>query len=254
MQSFAESILQAIQQNSEYAWLIVFVIAFAESLAVIGLFIPGWVLLVGVGTMIGADILDFWSIVISAYLGAVIGEYLSYYIGYHYHEIILKWKFVARHELLIEKSKLFFEKHGVAGVFFGRFIGPVRAVIPLVAGIAEMPKRTFFWVNLSSGLIWAPLYLVPGILVGAAFNLEKEISVALLFILVIISLIFWMAFSQSQKLVKILEGDLKRNKIFAIVNTILSWVLFFVLITILTQSVYYDFLKGIFGVLWSKLV
>jgi len=254
MHTFTESILQSIQQHSEFAWLIVFLIAFIESMAIIGLAMPGWVLLVGIGTMIGADVLQFWPIVISAYLGAVIGEYLSFHVGYHYHEIILKWKFVARHETLIEKSKIFFKKHGAAGVFFGRFVGPVRAVIPLIAGISEMPKRTFFWVNLSSGLIWAPLYLIPGILVGAAFSLENEVSASLLFILVIIGLVLWMAINQSLKLVKTMAHKMERNKLFAAVNTLLSWVLFSVLIVILTQSIYYEFIKNIFGVLWSKLI
>ncbi|MCF6193114.1 MAG: DedA family protein, partial [Kangiellaceae bacterium] len=170
MQAFAESILATIQQHSEWAWLIVFIIAFAESMAIIGLLIPGWALLLGVGTLIGTDVLEFLPIVISAYFGAVIGEYLSFYVGYHYHDQILKWRFVATHQKLIDRTRDFFEKHGAMGVFIGRFIGPIRAVIPLIAGVAEMPKRTFFWVNLTSGLIWAPLYLIPGILVGVAFN------------------------------------------------------------------------------------
>lgn len=152
---------------------------------------PGWVLLVGIGTMIGADVLEFLPIVISAYLGAVIGEYLSFYVGYHYHEPILKWKFVARHEVLIEHSRTFFKKHGALGVFFGRFIGPVRAVIPLIAGISEMPKRTFFWVNMTSGLIWAPLYLIPGILIGATFKLDSDVSSSLLLIMLVVVSVLW---------------------------------------------------------------
>jgi len=254
MQSFTESILQTIQQHSEWAWLIVFLIAFIESLAIIGLLMPGWVLLVGIGTMIGTDVLDFSPIVIAAYFGAVIGEHLSYYVGYHYHEIILKWKFVARHEKMIERSKLFFEKYGASGVFFGRFLGPVRAVIPLVAGISEMPKQTFFWVNISSGLIWAPLYLIPGILIGAAFSLENEASMALLLISVIIGLTLWMAVNQSKKLVKTVKGKIERNKSFAIINAFLAWTLFVTLIVIVTESIYFQLFKGIFAVVWSKLI
>ena len=253
MQTFTQSILEIIQQNAEWAWLIVFLIAFIESLAILGLFMPGWVLLVGIGTMIGADILEFPPVVISAYFGAVIGEYLSYYAGYHYHEAILKWPFVARHERLIEQSKRFFKKYGAAGVFFGRFIGPVRAVIPLVAGISEMPKRTFFWVNLTSGFIWAPLYLIPGILIGAAVNLDREISSSLVFILLVIGLVLWMAINQSQKSVKVMQGKLKANRQFLAVNLVLVWAVLVVLIMILIKSIYWDVLKDIFAVVWSKI-
>lgn len=253
MQAFTESILQAIQQNAEWAWLIVFLIAFIESLAIFGLFMPGWVLLVGIGTMIGADVLEFFPVVISAYFGAVIGEYLSYHAGYHYHEKILSWSFVARHDRLIEQSKRFFQKHGAAGVFFGRFIGPVRAVIPLVAGISEMPKRVFFWVNLTSGLIWAPLYLIPGILIGAAVNLEREITSSLVFILVIIGIVFWMAISQSKKSVKIIKGKLKADRQLLAVNLVLVWAVLVVLIMILIKSTYWHILKDIFAVVLSKI-
>ena len=253
MQAFTESILQTIQQNAEWAWLIVFLIAFIESLAIFGLFMPGWVLLVGIGTMIGADVLEFFPVVISAYFGAVIGEYLSYHAGYHYHEKILNWPFVARHDRLIEQSKRFFQKHGAAGVFFGRFVGPVRAVIPLVAGISEMPKRVFFWVNITSGLIWAPLYLIPGILIGAAVNLEREITSSLVFILVVIGIVFWMVIHQSNKSIKVIKGKLNANRQMLAVNLVLVWAVLVVLITILIKSTYWDILKDIFAVVWTKI-
>ncbi len=254
MQAFTEAILQTIQQNSEWAWLIVFLIAFIESLAIFGLFMPGWILLVGIGTMIGADVLEFFPIVISAYWGAVIGEYLSYHAGYHYHEKILSWSFVARHEKLIEQSKFFFKKHGATGVFFGRFIGPVRAVIPLIAGISEMPKRVFFWVNIISGLIWAPLYLIPGIFIGAAVNADREFSSSLIFILLVIGLVLWIAINQSRKSLKVIKGKLKANRQFLAVNLILVWAIFVVLVIILIKSTYWDVLKDIFAVVWSKIL
>jgi len=254
MQAFAESILATIQQYSEWAWLIVFIIAFAESMAIIGLLIPGWALLLGIGTLIGADVLEFFPIVVSAYFGAVIGEYLSFYIGYHYHESILKWRYLANHQDLIDRTRDFFEKYGATGVFVGRFIGPIRAVIPLIAGIAEMPKRTFFWVNLTSGIIWAPLYLIPGILIGAAFNLDREISNALILILLMLALVLWLVLKQSLIVYKVVHKSLQRNRNFAIINAVLAWGVFSVSLYILTQSEYFPHIEGIFQVLASKVL
>ena len=254
MQALAESILATIQHHSEWAWLIVFIIAFAESMAIIGLLIPGWVLLLGIGTLIGTDVLDFFPIVISAYFGAVIGEYLSFYVGYHYHESILQWRFVASHQKLIDRTRDFFEKHGAMGVFIGRFIGPIRAVIPLIAGVAEMPKRTFFWVNLTSGLIWAPLYLIPGILVGAAFNLDKEISNALIIILLVLAVVLWMAIKQSHLLYKVMTKKLQRSLNFAMLNVVLAWMVFAVLLMVLIRSPYFPHIQAIFQVLESKVL
>ncbi len=193
----SETILEFIRNQSDLAWCVVFVVAFLESMAIIGLLVPGWLLLVGAGTLIGSEVLSFYPIALSAYLGAVLGEYLSFHLGYHYHQKILQIAFFNRHEKLIEASKVFFAKHGVAGVFIGRFFGPTRAVIPLAAGISEMPKVTFIWVNLLSGLLWAPLYLIPGIMVGAAFKLESGESTQLLIILAVVGGAFALAFKSS---------------------------------------------------------
>jgi membrane protein DedA with SNARE-associated domain len=50
----------------------------------------------------------------------------------------------------------------VASVFIGRFFGPVRAVIPLVAGIMDMTWRQFWLANIGSAIIWAPALLLFG--------------------------------------------------------------------------------------------
>jgi len=252
MASLTDSILLSIQQNSEWAWLIVFVVAFIESFAIIGLFLPGYVLLVGIGALIGIDALDFLPMALSAYCGAVLGEYLSYHLGYHYHAIILKWPLVAKRQSLINKTRMFFDKHGVAGVFFGRFLGPVRAVLPLVAGIAEMPKRTFFWVNIFSGLIWAPLYLIYGILIGAAVSIDQEMSLSLLLIVAVIGVIGYMAVKQTKKLIKML-ADKHRFEWFVWINTGLIWSVLIMLLVILSNSIYLDFIKKLLVIVLDKI-
>lgn len=253
MSSLTDSILQAVAANAEWAWLVVFLIAFAESMAIIGLLIPGWVLLVGIGTLIGTDALEFTPIVISAYFGAVIGEYLSFFIGFHYRDSILHWKMVARHQSLVNRSRLLFEKYGAIGVFFGRFIGPVRAVIPLIAGISGMSKRTFFWINISSGLIWAPLYLIPGILIGAAFELGQETASMLLFIFTILAIVLWMAISFSKKMLISRSQKLPKRKLTTL-NACLAWSIFIFLLVILINSEFYQSFIQILSLLKSKII
>jgi membrane protein DedA with SNARE-associated domain len=250
MESFSESVLLSIQQNSEWAWLIVFVVAFIESLAIVGLFLPGYVLLVGIGALIGLDVLNFMPMAISAYCGAVLGEYLSYYLGYHYHEVILKWPLIARRQTLINATRVFFDKHGATGVFFGRFLGPIRAVIPLVAGIAEMPKRTFFWVNIFSGLIWAPLYLIYGILIGAAVNIDQEMSLSFLMVVIVISVVCYMAIKQTKKLG---AKQNNQNYFFVWLNVGLSWSMFIMILVVVSKSIYFEFAKKLLLVVLDKI-
>lgn len=245
-----ESILLFVENNSHWAWLIIFVVAFLESMAIVGLLIPGWLLLVGFGTLIGADALPFYPIVFAAYLGAVVGEYLSFLAGYYYHEKILRWPFVAKHDKLIDAAKTFFEKHGIGGVFIGRFFGPTRAVIPLAAGIAEMNRLTFAWVNLVSGLIWAPLYLIPGILVGAAFNLEKETAYHLIFICCLVIFTATIAISKSNQYWKATYRKGEKQKLYLVV---LWWAIALTCFAIFARSEYWDLLIQILKVVVNKL-
>ena len=141
---------------------IVGLLAFGESLAFVSLLLPATVILFALGGLIGGAELSFWPIWAAAAVGAILGDWLSFWLGEHYgHAIAGMWP-LNRHPDLIPRGHAFFEKWGVAGVFFGRFFGPLRAAVPLVAGICEMPKPRFQAANIASGLVWATGILAPG--------------------------------------------------------------------------------------------
>jgi membrane protein DedA with SNARE-associated domain len=48
------------------------------------------------------------------------------------------------------------------GVFGGRFVGPLRAAVPLAAGACQMPQARFQLANWTSAPIWAAVTLAPG--------------------------------------------------------------------------------------------
>ncbi|MBM3608473.1 MAG: DedA family protein [Alphaproteobacteria bacterium] len=141
---------------------IVFVMAFAESLAFVALLVPATVILWGVGAMIGATGIDFWPIWLAAAIGAGLGDWVSYWLGFHYHEQIARMWPLSKYPELMPKAKTFFEKWGAAGVFIGRFFGPLRAAVPLVAGAAQMPRVPFQIANWTSAFVWATVTLAPG--------------------------------------------------------------------------------------------
>jgi membrane protein DedA with SNARE-associated domain len=82
-----------------------------------------------------------------------------------------------------------FARHGGKSVFIGRFFGPVRAVIPLTAGILRMPPGRFWVANVGSAILWAPAILFPAALLGQAARRivagEQLVLGALLLILLI---------------------------------------------------------------------
>ncbi|MBU6499656.1 MAG: DedA family protein [Rhodospirillales bacterium] len=139
-------------------------LAFGESLAFVSLLLPATVILFGIGGLIGASGIGFWAIWLAAVLGAVLGDWLSYWLGYHYkHAIAHVWPLSRRPDLL-PRGERFFRRWGVAGVFVGRFFGPLRSAVPLAAGLCAMPMAPFQAANIASALVWATGILAPGVL------------------------------------------------------------------------------------------
>ena len=118
-------------------------LAFGESLAFLSLLFPATVILLGVGALIGEGGLHFLPVFLAAAAGGFFGDWLSYYIGYYYKDNVRHMWPISRSPQTLVRGHQFFEKWGIWGVFFGRFFGPFRAVVPLVAGICAMPQRPF---------------------------------------------------------------------------------------------------------------
>ena len=55
---------------------------------------------------------------------------------------------------------------GVPSIFIGRFFGPLRASVPLAAGIFEMPYFQFQVANFVSALVWSAVLLLVGDVMG----------------------------------------------------------------------------------------
>ena len=160
--SYIIPIVDFVRVHQAWAAPVVFVLAFAESLAFISLVVPAWGALVLIGTIVQAGGLDFWSIWIGASLGAALGDWLSYWIGQKLEHTVQNIWPLSRHPQLIPKGEAFIRKWGALGIFIGRFSGPLRASVPLVAGIFEMPFWRFQIANFTSAFLWAAVLLLLG--------------------------------------------------------------------------------------------
>jgi len=157
-----------VREHAAWAPAIVFALAFGESLAFISLLIPAWGALVAIVALIGPGGVSFWPVWIAAALGAALGDWLSYWIGLKLEYTVAHHWPLSRHPDLIPRGEAFVKKWGAFGIFIGRFFGPLRASVPLVAGIFEMPYWRFQLANFSSAFVWAAVLLTLGDIVGAA--------------------------------------------------------------------------------------
>jgi len=166
MASIVQPMLAFITAHSEWAVAVMFLTAFGESFAFVSLLFPGTSLLIATGALMSAGTLPYGQVIVGAIVGAVLGDTVSFWIGRRFGGGIARvWPFT-RNPGLLPSGIRFFARYGGVSVFIGRFFGPVRAVIPLAAGIMHMPRDRFWAANVTSALVWAPMLLLAGDLVG----------------------------------------------------------------------------------------
>ncbi|MBS0660462.1 MAG: DedA family protein [Verrucomicrobia bacterium] len=170
MKEFVDATIEFARANQAWAAPMVFVLAFMESLAFLSLLAPATVILVGIGGLIGASGLEFWPIWGAAVLGAGFGDWVSYAFGVAYKDHVKEWWPFRNHPEMLPRGERFMARFGVAGVFIGRFFGPLRAVVPVVAGICKVGPLRFQIANWASAIVWAAGILGPGTILGRYFS------------------------------------------------------------------------------------
>ncbi len=196
LHDLAHTIISYFSHHHLLAVILTFCIAFLEALPILGTIIPGSIVMTAVGTLVGSGVIPGVSTVISATLGAFIGDCLGFAIGVRYqHNYRLIWPF-KKYPHWMDASEAFFHRHGGKSVIIGRFIGPARSTVPMVAGLLKLSWPRFIGAAIPSAILWVIAYMLPGILLGA-FALEvpiKESSHFILFGLIIIAaawFVYW---------------------------------------------------------------
>jgi membrane protein DedA with SNARE-associated domain len=162
MEGWMHGLIEFVRQNQVWAAPIVLLLAFGESLAFISLLLPAWGALVAIGALVGASGISFWPVLIAGALGAALGDWLSYWFGFRYKDQVAQIWPLSKFPDLLPRGEAFVKKWGVPSIYIGRFFGPLRASVPLAAGIFEMPYWRFQVANFTSAFIWAGVLLLFG--------------------------------------------------------------------------------------------
>jgi membrane protein DedA with SNARE-associated domain len=181
METLIDAFAEFIETHRDWAALLIGVLAFGESLVLVGLFIPATPMMILVGGLIGSGVLPPIPVLACAILGAILGDIVSYALGrLTGPRVVYKWP-LSRHRHGVARARLFFRRYGLSAVFFGRFLGPIRCTVPLVAGMMAMDQRRFQAANVLSAVVWAPVMFAPGWFIGGRVRDLEEISEPALF-------------------------------------------------------------------------
>ncbi len=175
-----------ISSNPRWGIVFVFAVSFLEALAVVGILLPGIVILFGVGALIGLGVLELVPVWIAASTGAFLGDSFSYALGRRFHESLRDiWPF-SRYPGMMDRGLKFFRDHGAKSVVAGRFIGPLRPIIPAIAGSMNMQPSRFLLTDAFACIAWSPAFLLPGMLFGVSLDATSEYTGRLTWVLVIL--------------------------------------------------------------------
>jgi undecaprenyl-diphosphatase len=210
MTELFQQVLEWVSLHPGWSYSVIFLVAMAESLAIVGLIVPGVVIMFGIGALIASGVIAFWPAMGWAVAGAVTGDGLSFWVGHHYRERLATFWPFSRHPESLRRGIDFFEKYGGKSVVLGRFFGPTRGVIPLIAGMMDMPALRFGLVNVLSALVWAPLYLLPGIVFGASMELASEVTMRLVILALLLLFFAWAVYNLIRLLFRLLHPHTTR--------------------------------------------
>jgi membrane protein DedA with SNARE-associated domain len=160
-------LLLKLEHLGNWGYWAAFAIAFLEGLAFVGTFIPGSTIITLMGFLAFRGLWDVGDLIWFVAAGAILGDILSYWLG------MKGVRFFKDENKYLKESHLkageeFFARHGDKSVFLGRFLSPVRAVVPFVAGLSKMNKRDFIFWDALGGISWAMFHLYLGYASGKA--------------------------------------------------------------------------------------
>lgn len=192
LEAHLHSLIAYFSAHPLLASVAVFAAALLEALAVVGTFIPGSSVVFAGGVLVGLRVLDPWLTAALAIAGAILGDGVSYWLGNQYRESIRATWLIRRHPALFDRGHAYFIANGGKSVFLGRFLGPLRAIVPVIAGMSGMPARRFYAMNVVSAVAWAVAHLLPGVMFGASLQLAGAVSTRLVALVAVLAVGLWL--------------------------------------------------------------
>ncbi|MES1929695.1 membrane-associated protein [Salinisphaera dokdonensis CL-ES53] len=186
-----ETLLAWVSTHPWAALALVFVIALGESLFLFGLLVPGALFMFAFGALIGANLLPLGATFVAAIAGTLLGDGLSYALGRRYVGHLTALPGFARAPVLVARGERFLSDHGGKAIILGRLIGALRPIMPTVAGAAGLSVTRFLIMDVIATAIWAPCYILPGVVFGASLDLAAQVATRLAVLLLAVVTIIW---------------------------------------------------------------
>lgn len=168
--NFLPTIVDWVGAHQSLAFAAAFLLALLEAIPLAGGFIPGSTAIIAIAALVSPAFQSLGALIAAAAAGAFAGDGFCYWVGHRYQRQILTHRPLCNYPHAIEHGEAFIHRHGSASIVFGRFVPPVRALVPLLAGILRMPVRQFVIADLAADVLWASAHVLSGALIGRSMG------------------------------------------------------------------------------------
>jgi membrane-associated protein len=151
-------------------YLVVIALVFAEDAVFVGFVVPGETAAVLGGVAASRGTVSVGWMTVGVVLAAIVGDSVGYEVGRYAGPRMLRARMLDRHRDRIDGARTLLARRGSVAVFLGRSVAFFRAVMPALAGMAQMPYRRFLVANAGGGIVWGVATVLLGFLAGNSYE------------------------------------------------------------------------------------
>jgi membrane-associated protein len=150
--------------------LVIGLAVFGEAAFFLGFIIPGETAVLFGGFLAYSKHVPLAALLIVVLLCAVVGDSVGYEVGKRFGPRLMRLRLLAKHEHRLEGARTFLDGRGGFAVVAGRWTAFLRAVMPGLAGMANMRYRKFLFFNAFGGIVWGTVCVVGGYAAGKSYE------------------------------------------------------------------------------------
>jgi len=171
-----------------WVYAILFAIIFCETGLVITPFLPGDALLFAVGAYAAAHPgagISYPLTLCLLIVAAILGNLVNFTFGATLGGRIFKENALVLKKEYLDRTHLFFEKHGAKAIILARFLPIFRTVAPFVAGMAAMDHKKFTLYTVAGSFLWVFLMMTSGLVFGRIPWVQSHFEAVVLGIIIV---------------------------------------------------------------------
>jgi len=176
---------EVITQYGVWTYAILFLIVFCETGLVVAPFLPGDSLLFAAGSLAALGAFGFWPLAGILIAAAFLGDNTNYGIGRFLGRRLFREGSKLLNREHLDRTQLFYERHGSKALIMARFVPVVRTFAPFVAGIGRMRYSRFISFSILASLLWVFVCVGSGFLFGNIPVVKRNFSVVILAIIAV---------------------------------------------------------------------